>query len=134
MREEIRKYTLRLTPFAAALILFFIAFFGMAAPVCAAETVEHNVPYIYRTPNGSDDRICPEAIDLSTVSGNTIGEGKWYVVKGTVTKKDRLKIKGTCNLILSPDCRLFCTKGIGCNSGNTLNIYSSDRASQGYIN
>ena len=133
--KTIRKTYLMLF-FAAWIVLAYLMLFHTAIPVHAedtGETVMTNVRYIDRSSGDNETKYCPEAIAMSTVSGNTIGNGKWYIVDKTITRNSRLQITGECNLILSSHGKLECSKGISVNRGNTLNIYSADNHDSGWL-
>lgn len=128
IRKTYGKYFL-----TAWIVLAFLMLCATAMPVHADETVRTNVTYLDRSSGRNEKKNCPEAIDLSTVSGNTIGNGKWYAVRERVIRNSRLKISGECNLILCEDSRLVCYEGISCNRGSTLNIYAADTYDSGVL-
>lgn len=133
--KTIRKTCLMLF-FASWIILAFFMLHLTAMPVHAedtGETVMTNVRYIDRSSGDDEIKYCPEAIAMSTVSGNTIGNGKWYIVDEKITRNSRLRITGECNLILSSHGKLECSKGISVNRGNTLNIYSDYYDDSGWL-
>ena len=133
MRRGFCQAAFKWLPVAAGLIFFFFVFCFISMPVCAEESVVTNINYYDRSSGEPVKMVCPEAINLSTVSDNTIGDGNWYVVTETLTLKKRLKISGVCNLILGINGKLFCSKGISCNKGNTLNIFSENTLHRGRI-
>lgn len=132
MRETIWKPVFTFFCAVAAGIMVLSVILGWTAlPACAEESVLTDVKYIDSSGDSLETMTCPAAIDLSTVSGDTIGDGSWYAVKGNVTRSNRLTIRGECHLILCADCMLTCEKGISCNRGNSLTIYCENSTRNG---
>ena len=85
MRIRVWRTVFKWLPVAAGLMFFFFIFCFISMPVSAEESVLTDITYYDRSSGSPEKKVCPEAIDLSTVSGDTIGNGNWYVVTEKLT-------------------------------------------------
>ena len=86
--------------------------------------------HLYRVVDGVRNELSYSVVSTST---STFEDGKWYVVKGTVSM-DSINVSGTANLVLLRGASLTTSggdwaPGVRVTSGNTLNIYGEESGS-----
>ena len=113
-----------------SLIMILGMFTFMPAPVSAAETMH----YVERSWNADTKQVveetktCTDYTDLSERSSDELNSG-WYAASGSLFINSRLFVRNgkTVNLILKDGATLNVRRGIGVESGATLNIYGQSQ-------
>ena len=113
-----------------SLIMILGMFTFMPAPVSAAETMH----YVERSWNADTKQVveetktCTDYTDLSESSSDELNSG-WYAASGSLFIDSRLFVRNgkTVNLILKDGATLNVRRGIGVESGATLNIYGQSQ-------
>lgn len=121
--QELKKRLKRGRVFLACLIAFVLVFSQIGVPVFA-ET-DTNVRYWDRG-EGKEKTVSAEVITSDMTNwgeGSSASNPKWYVVKGTVTIENTVKVTGSVGLILADGAMLKAEQGIEVFYDNSLTIY-----------
>ena len=93
-------------------------------PDCGALVEEQNVPYLNEQGETQKADHVQDVEDTTIEWKGTEAAPAWYVVKGAVSIKERIKVSGKVYLILTDGCSLEAEKGMNVAAGNSLTIYA----------